>query len=493
MKPHERAIHQSLNEAQVGRHHWKIWFLSSMGVFLDGFDLFIMAVALPLIDHHYHPDPASLGMVGASAMLGALIGASVLGRLTDAWGRKKLYVADLGLFILFSVLCATSDSIWALTLWRFMLGVGIGADYPISSSYVSEFMPSRVRGRMLVGSFSFQALGSLAGAACGLVILWIYPQDEAWRWMLAAGTVPALVVLIMRLPLPESPLWSLSHGRAEDARRIVSEVVDQVIEEPPVAVLLARESAAALESPVVAAALTEVERGLVVQPIRRSYLDLLREPLLRRTILAAVPWFFMDVGLYGVGFFTPTILAAMAFSGKGSFIAQDIAATEGDMIVDIFLVAGFLLAIWLVDRWGRIRLQLIGFAGMTVGLLMLAVAAVLPEDNLDLFLTFAGFALFNLMVNMGPNATTFLLPIELYPTALRGSGHGLAASFGKLGAAVGVFLLPVARDRLGLAPTLGLTACAVFIGFLVTWFFAVETRGVSLEETEMEGASNGAH
>ncbi|HZT80781.1 MAG TPA: MFS transporter, partial [Gemmataceae bacterium] len=329
----------------------------------------------------------------------------------------------------------------------------IGADYPISSSYVSEFMPARIRGRMLVSSFSFQAIGSLVGAAIGLLILVVHPDLDAWRWMLAAGILPALLVAVLRSNLPESPRWCAAHGRTQEA--------------------------AAISSALSGCQVTVDSRPEPHLP----YTALFSPPFLHRTILATVPWFLMDIGLYTIGFFTPTILAAMAFTGHGSWVAKDIASTEGAVFLDLFLVVGFGLAIWLVDRWGRIRLQMLGFAGMTIGLLLLVIAGGLPGGTQQhVPLVFFGFALFNLAVNAGPNATTFLLPAELFPTSLRASGHGLAAACGKVGAAFGLFVLPVLKQSLGLTPTLAFVAGACFLGLLVTFAFQTETSGRSLEE-----------
>jgi MFS family permease len=168
------SVNQALDSAPIGATRWKVWFLSAMGVFLDGFDLFIMAVALPVIAQDLAPDAWMLGLIGAAAPLGAVIGAAGAGRLTDRFGRKLLYVIDLGSFILFAALSAVSWDNASLFVFRFLLGVGIGADYPISSSYVTEFMPARIRGRML-------AIGSLVGAGVGLLILIVHPQPDAWR------------------------------------------------------------------------------------------------------------------------------------------------------------------------------------------------------------------------------------------------------------------------------------------------------------------------
>src|SRR5260370_37993181 len=147
----------------------------------------------------------------------------------------------------------------------------------------------------------------------------------------------------------------------------------------------------------------------------------------------------MDVPLYGVGMFTPSILAALSLVGRGSFLSMDIASSEGTALLDLFLLAGFALNIWLVERWGRIRLQALGFMGMAIGLLLLSLSALQSGEHMRLALVLCGFAIFNLMVNAGPNPTTYLLPAELFPTELRASGHGLAAAAGKLGAVVGIF------------------------------------------------------
>jgi nitrate/nitrite transporter NarK len=193
----------------------------------------------------------------------------------------------------------------------------------------------------------------------------------------------------------------------------------------------------------------------------------------------------MDIATYGVGIFTPSILAALAFEAEHSLFGQEIASLEGAAFLDLFLMVGFLLAIFLIDRVGRIRLQLLGFGVMAVGLGILAVATELPGGaDQHLILVWVGFTLFNLFMNMGPNTTTYVLPAELFPTRLRASGHGLAAAAGKLGATVGIFFLPIWQLVLGLGPTLALVAAAALLGMAATWAFRVETAGRSLSDFE---------
>ena len=175
-----------------------------------------------------------------------------------------------------------------------------------------------------------------------------------------------------------------------------------------------------------------------------GYGQLLSKRYFRRTVLAVVPWFCMDIATYGIGIFTPTILAIITFDNETNFILKDISATRGAAYLDSFLIVGFLLNIWLVDKWGRLRLQIIGFGGMVLGLCVLAIAsATAGQGDASLYFVIPGFILFNLLMNMGPNATTFILPAELFPTSMRASAHGIATATAKLGGALGIFLIPI--------------------------------------------------
>jgi MFS family permease len=201
--------------------------------------------------------------------------------------------------------------------------------------------------------------------------------------------------------------------------------------------------------------------------------------LRRRTILAVVPWFLMDIMLYGVGIFTPTILAMLSIGGGDDIMAKDVATTSGTAALDIFLVVGFVIAIVLVERVGRMSLQITGFLGTTVGLLLLATGSIGTKSDAVILI---GFAIFNLMVNTGPNSTTFLVAAEVFPTHLRATGAGLAASAAKLGAVVGIVMLPVMLGSIGLAATMYIIAGISALGMIVTTIFRFETAGRDLRE-----------
>jgi MFS family permease len=195
-----------IDEAPFTKTHRRVWLLSSMGIMLDGFDFFIMGVALPLIRQEWHPGTWVEGILSAAAIIGAIVGACTLGALTDKLGRQLTFRIDLGMFIVFALLSALAPSIWWLIAFRFLLGVGIGADYPISSAYVSEVCPGRVRSRLLVAAFSFQAIGQILGVFVGLIILGIDPHFSAWRPMLAFGVIPAIGIVWSARP-HRRPRW----------------------------------------------------------------------------------------------------------------------------------------------------------------------------------------------------------------------------------------------------------------------------------------------
>jgi len=360
-------------------------------------------------------------------MFGAILG----GRGADRFGRKLLFKIDMGVFLVGALLSAFAPSLGFLIFARFLLGIGVGADYPIAASYIAEFMPAAMRGRRLVGAFAFQAVGMLVGALLGIGLLITFKSDWVWRLMLGAGTIPALVILVFRRGMPESERWERA-GAAE------------------------------------------------VSP---SVRDLFSRVLRRKTVLATVPWFLMDICLYGVGVFTPTILAILNLTGQTSVIRKDIASSEGAAFLDLFLIVGFGLAIWLVDRAGRIRLQIIGFAGCAVGLALLTGLTFTNSCGPLKALVFLGFAIFNLSVNAGPNSATFLLAAELYPTSVRATGHGFASATGKLGAAFGILLLPLLITSIGLGWTMAILTLAALAGLIVTTVFGVETRG-DLDQAE---------
>ena len=299
----------------------------------------------------------------------------------------------------------------------------------------------------------------------GVIVLEAFPDVDSWRIMLGFGVVPALTIIWLRRATPESPRWLAQNGREEEA----AEVTEALVGHPVVVTEADRRRAVAPPEGLKA----------LIQP------RLFQRGMIRRTAFTAVPWFLMDIATYGVGIFTPTLLAAIALSGSpdATFLSDDISSTEGTAILDVFLLIGFAIAILLVDRVGRVRLQLTGFAVMAAALSILGLAEGLPGGGDDhLALVLIGFALFNTFMNAGPNATTYALPAEVFPSEIRAAGHGFAAAMAKFGAAIGVFLFPILMDDIGTSALLFCIAGGCLIAFLVTWALRIEPRGRDLNE-----------
>src|SRR4029079_13909610 len=376
--------------------------------------------------------------------------------MADHLGRKKLMLADMMIIAVGAFISALANGPAMLFTGQLLVGIGVGIDFPVSSSYVSEILPKRNRARMMVATIACQSVGMLIAAAITLALLKT-GSAQAWRLFLATESVVAVLFFLFRLSVPESPHWLMSRRKFAEA----AEAFMHIIPEQRQAVLQLTGNHEELVTPV-----PNVNSGLPILFSKRYR---------ARTALVTVPWFLMDIDTYGVGLFTPTILGAIEISkGTRGLTAHDFGLAEGSAVIDLFLLIGFLLGVWIVPRFGRIRMQAIGFAGMAVGMLVLAAAVGLTNSSLHIPLVFAGFITFNLLMNAGPNSTTFTLAPILFPTQLRGTAGGFAAGTAKLGATVGVFLLPILKEKFGVASVLGIVSGVSLLGLLVTLIFKCE-------------------
>lgn len=462
-----RSFEQRLDESEITRTMWLLWAMAAGLIALDGFDFFIIGVAIPFLQRDFGLSTIVVGTVAVAAVFGALVGSLTLGPITDKVGRQAMLLVDIAIFIIATAGTALAWNAASLIAFRFLVGVGIGADYPIGVAYITENVPSRWRGRMVIGAFTFQAIGALLGALTGLLVIYLfqafYPDSTqpaihyAWRWMLGVGLLLAIGVGILRSSfLLESPRYYIARGEYEQASNAASILLDE-----PITITC--------------------ETDPPAQEPNLKYSALFFPPYRRNVILASVPWFLQDIATYGIGIFTPTIISALAYTGKDYLMAREQASAMGAAFVDLFLIAGFLIAVFFVERAGRIRLQIMGFMGMAIGLVILALSNWLSfGTGSNVALVFIGFLIFNLTMNAGPNSTTFLLSGEVFPTSIRASGAGFAAAFAKAGAVLGTFALPILQKSLGIPSLLLLLALCCLIAAGITYIFRVETTGRSL-------------
>jgi len=288
--------------------------------------------------------------------------------------------------------------------------------------------------------------------------------------MYAAAIIPAILVIIGRFFITESAHWHVAKGKVALAEREMEKLLQRTPSYPK--------------------KITLASERLHPKSSDLGFGHLFSSKKLRRaTILASVPWFLQDLSTYGIGIFTPTILSASFGAGNpdpqtiSDVILQGILGAKGAAGIDVLLIIGILGAIILADWIGRIKLQIFGFIGCAVGLLI-ASFSVHSTGSTKLFFIFAGFIIFNFMTNLGPNAMTYLIAGEVFPTKIRGIGAGFAASFAKIGAVLTAYLFPVLLKHIGTAMLLYILVGTSLAGAWVTWRFNIETKGRNLEEMD---------
>ena len=453
----------SLGKAPLSGMQWLVWSLATAGKFFEGLIVFMGGIALPLVSEQFSIDQTTKGFITAATLAGILIGALFLGGLADRFGRKPVFIGEMVLLLIGLLGASFSSSSELLIFWLFIMGLALGADYPTAHLVISESIPASIRGRLVLGAFSFQALGAVIGTAICAVVLSSKPELSTWRIFYLLPVIPVALVAWGRIFLPESSHWLLSKGHLTKAEKQLRK-------------LLNRQDISLLQ--------LEIAEEGVVKYKSSKFGDLFHGKQLKSTILASLPWFLQDISTYGIGIFTPIIIAA-AFGAEAqdhnlsALIHNDLLGAKGTALVDIGFLVGIAFAIWLSDKLGRIPLQIAGFIGCALGLLIAAAGNFNGANNIVLI--GVGFFLFQFMTNLGPNSQTYLIAGEVFPTKIRGVGAGFAAASGKVGAVITAFFFPALLNGFGADRLLPLLALTSLIGAWITWLYRVETKGVNLE------------
>ncbi|WP_372672785.1 MFS transporter [Amycolatopsis kentuckyensis] len=436
----------ALDDASLSSFHKRLAIYSSGGPFLDGYILSIIGVAMVQVTPEFGLSASEQGLVGAAALIGIFFGAFLGGRLTDRFGRHLLFTVDLIALLGCSVLQAfVQNAVWLIVL-RLLIGVAVGADYPIATSLLAEFTPRRYRGKLLGAYVTMWFVGAAAAYVVGQFLLEV---DGGWRWMLASSALPALVIILLRLGTPESPRWLVKVGRTEEAQQVLTKVygpgatIDDLADE-----------------------------GTTNVGVR----ELLRAGYGKRMAFITIFWTCSIVPLFAVYAFGPAILDAFGLGGDLSHI--------GSAVITVLFLVGCLVAVALIDRMGRRALIMHSFAWSGLALLALGL---FPGAGTGVIITL--FAAYALLIG-GTQILQWVYPNELFPTEIRGSAVGLASSLSRIGAAAGTYLVPLVLSGLGIGTTMIIAGVITLLGLVVSFAWAPETRGKTLAEcAALENAS----
>jgi PHS family inorganic phosphate transporter-like MFS transporter len=454
----EKSPFEDVDSVRLNMGHLRIWFTSGMGFFTDAYDLFIIGIVLILLTGPFatafHLNIVQSALIGTSALAAAIIGQLLFGRLADIFGRKKVYGIEATILAIGAILSAFSPSFIFLFLSRFLLGIGIGGDYPVSATIMSEYSNTKDRGKLIGLVFANQGIGSVVAVAVGVISVIALPADIAWRFMLAFGAIPAMAVIYLRRKLPETPRYSLLVNNNKDITVKAKEVVG---------IKNANEIKASTKVSSFSIFIT-------------SYWKIL--------VITMSTWFMLDIAYYGTGIYSSPIVSNIL---PATNLPMKVLIAGLPFMVGFF---GYFTAVALLDKIGRKTIQIQGFFMMAI--LYIIVSSVMVTHGLKVVgfiipvdLAFILYSLTFFFIDFGPNQTTFILPAELFPVKYRTTGHGLSAAAGKTGAAISTLLFPSLLLVIGIKELLLLLGVISIIGG-VTSFFLKEPMKKSLEDASNE-------
>ncbi|CAI3800770.1 Inner membrane metabolite transport protein YgcS [Pseudomonas sp. MM221] len=433
----------SFEDLPLSRFHIRTVFSGTGGQFSDGFVLGIIGIAVSMAAGPLQLNALWMGLLGAASLAGLFLGSLVAGPLADKYGRRTIFAWDMLLFAVISASQFFVTSPEQLLALRLLLGLVLGFDYVVSKSLVTEFAPRRYRGRLLSVLAAAWAAGYVAAYLVGFAIRDIGP--DAWRIMLALSGVPALLILPLRMGVPESPIWLMARGRAAEALAIVHSKFGPHVTLPATPPLAHK---------------------------RGSIGELLSKRWRRNTLVGCVFYTCQVIPFFALGTFSPRVLEALNVQDK--FV--------GGLVYNVLLMLGALLGLLIIDRISR-RAFLVGtFYLSAVGL------AVLAWGSFGAVGTILAFGFFACVLAAAVNLE-FVYPGELFPTHLRASGIGLAVAASRFGSAFATFLLPLAVQHLGVHMALGVCVGVLVFGGIFCHLFAPETSQEQLAAVSPEDSS----
>ncbi|STZ75894.1 MFS transporter [Bergeriella denitrificans] len=431
----------SIEDVGLNRFHRLLTLRSGGGWVMDGYILSIIGVALVAMSAELGIDGFWQGMIAASALFGIFAGGFLGGWLTGHLGRQKLYFVGPVLFTVCSIVQFWADSAWLVFLCRFIIGVGVGFEYPVAGSLLVEFLPKKYRGPRLAGLTILWFAGAAFSYIVGMLILREF-GDEAWRWVVLSPAFIGIALILVRLGTPESARWLLSKGRHAEAEAVIKKVYGQ-------------------EFSLRNVPQEEAERNA-------SVMDVLKAGYGPRMLFVAVFWSCSVIPVFAVYAFAPRVLSALNLQGAW--------ADYGSVLITLLFVVGCIIGTKLVNGLGRRPLLIHSF--LWSGLALLGLGFFSEASEMLVLALFGAYAVFI----GGAQVLQLVYPNELFPTEVRSQAVGIGASLSRIGAAVGTWAVPLSLDSIGIGNTMYAAAAVTLLGLLVSVWLAPETKDLDLKD-----------
>jgi putative MFS transporter len=426
---------------------WQVRTRIIVGVatFFDAFDALAIASVLPVIVPLWKLTPPQIGFLISAGFLGQLVGALLFGWIAERYGRMTAMVWSIALFALMSLVCALAWDYNSFLVFRTIQGIGLGGEVPVAAVFISELAKAHGRGRFVLLYELVFPIGLVAAALLGL---WIVPH-LGWQWMFVVGALPALLALVLRRLLPESPRWLAVHGRMAEAEAAVS--------------LIEAETQKAIGHP-----LPPPKPMVAAVDKPASWADLFGAFYLQRTLVAWVIWFAAYFVNYGLSIWLPTVYRTV-FK-----LPLDVSLRYG-LITQAVGLLGTLICALTIDHVGRRPWFALSFAAAAIALGALAFFPTPTAEQVLTCMTIAYF--FVSTINIG----VYLYTPELYPTRARAFGVGAATAWLRFASMIGPTVVGMMLAG-GLSSVFVTFAIVAAIAAVITGLFAIETKGRVLEE-----------
>jgi len=440
--------------------------IAATGGLLFGFDTGVISGALPFLKQYWNLTNSSIELITTTVLIGAVAGAVTSGRLSDVLGRKKMIIINAIVFSVGAIGCAYAPGAAVLIVMRIVIGFAIGITSYVVPMYIAEISPKRARGALV----TLNQLMITIGILVSYITDYLLSNDanpQSWRWMFLVGFLPALVLLIGMIFLPETPRWLISKGRREEGKAVLLKVEDRAI---------------------VDQTLAELDKEIKEERKQSSDWKEVFSPWLRAPLIITVGIFFFQQfsGVNTIIYYSPIIFKmAGIVSNTGSILPA--------IIIGAVNVAACFVSILLLDKVGRRKLYLIGISGMVPSLALLGACFYFKEQlgaSLPVFavLSIVCFIIF-IAISLAPLG--WLLISEVFPLNVRGVGMSIGSlSHWGFNAIIAFTFLKLVNS-LGVDMTFWLYALVCLAGLFWGYYYIPETKGRSLEEIEQHWREGG--